>query len=98
MRKVNRLSRHYLGGDVSWRSVERFRFSSTVKEEVKRWVRWARHMISSHSKEEEQPFVFDPILNRWDNFLIGILGKLSHLLRRSSRSCSTPSSTGGITS
>merc|ERR1719402_515462 len=29
--------------------------------------------VSKRAKEEDQPFFFDPILNRWDNFLLGIL-------------------------
>merc|ERR1719402_1906029 len=55
--------------------VEEFRPSS-VKDEVKSWVGKQMYFLSSYSKEakkKEQPFFFDPILNRWDNFLLGIL-------------------------
>ena len=72
--------RHYLGlgsaSDISWSPMEEFRFSSTVKDKVKSWVGRQMYMISRNSKkakEEDQPFFFDPILNRWDSFLLAII-------------------------
>ena len=69
------LMRRYLGlgsaSDISWSRVDEFRFSSTVKDEVKSWVgrqMYMISMISKREKEKDQPFFFDPILNRWDSF------------------------------
>ena len=56
-------------------AAEEFRPSS-VKDEVKSWVGKQMYFLSSYSKEakkKEQPFFFDPILNRWDSFLLVII-------------------------